>query len=113
MKNQIEIASEVNNSSSASTGAHDTRKKKSKFVLSLFVVVSLGMATYGNINTQHSNNNYASEQWEYKIEMIRFDNITSLSKQEAESFFNKLGRDGWEFVESGNGRACIFKRKLP
>ena len=42
MKNQIEIASEVNNSSSASTSAHETRKNKQR--LAMFVIAALALS---------------------------------------------------------------------
>jgi len=47
MKNQIEIASEVNNSSSVSTEAHETRKNKwqvRKLVFAVIVVIATFMS---------------------------------------------------------------------
>ena len=84
-----------------------------KFVLALFVVVSLGvgLSACDNATSQSSNSN-ASVRWEYKVV-----DIGGLYEQR-EAAFNELGKDGWEYIgfsSTGNGysNGQVFKRRLP
>ena len=82
-----------------------------KFVLALFVVVSLGagLSACDNANAQGNNSN-ASVRWEYKV--VRID---MGSQSTAEQDLNELGKNGWEFAgaHNYNSSSMIFKRRLP
>ena len=118
MKNQIQTASEVKNSSRTCTLAHETRKNRqglAVFILVLFVVVSLGLglASCGQSATAQPGGSSSNVRWEYKV--ISGQSIRALSTgHDLEQGLNSLGNDGWEFIGTPSGWSSefIFKRRL-
>ena len=113
MNNQIQTASEVKNSSSTSTLAHDTRKKVLNYLVIVAIAVSLGMglSACGNASAQSRN---TPEKWEYMV--FRTDDWNYGRLEQLNGKLNELGTAGWELVSfdhvSGGHHLIMLKRKL-